>query len=188
MRVTVYAGSSVDVDRRYLRAASALGRRLAARGDALVYGGTPLGLMGELATAVRAGGGHVTGVIPALLVDRGLADPECDELVVTADMGERKRTMVERAEAFVALPGGFGTLEELLEVLTLGQLGVHDRPIVLLDVAGFYAPLLATFEHLFEQGFADRSAARRWVVARDVDEVFAHLDGDEPGRPRAPRA
>jgi len=173
----VYAGSSVDVDQRYHRAARALGARLAVRGDALVYGGTSLGLMGELASAVRAGGGHVTGVIPALLADRGLADPDCDELVVTADLGERKRAMVERAEAFVALPGGFGTLEELLEVLTLKQLGVHDRPVVLLDVDGFYGPLLATFEHLVERGFADRSAARRWAVARDVDEVFGHLDG-----------
>ncbi|MEX2548662.1 MAG: TIGR00730 family Rossman fold protein [Nitriliruptoraceae bacterium] len=181
MRVTVYAASSGGVDQRFHRAARALGERLAARGDALVYGGTALGLMGELATAVRAGGGHVTGVIPSLMADRGLADTDCDELVITAGMGERKRAMIDRAEAFVALPGGFGTLEELLEVLTLRQLGVHDRPVVLLDVDGFFQPLLATFEHLFELGFADRTYAGLWAVAHDVDEVFAHLDDDEPG-------
>jgi uncharacterized protein (TIGR00730 family) len=150
------------------------------RGDELVYGGTAVGMMGVLAAGVRAGGGRVTGVLPRLMADRGLADESCDELVVTDDMAGRKQVMIERADAFVALPGGFGTLEELFEVLTLKQLGYHDKPIVLLDVDGFFAPLLGMFEHLYEQRFARPEYAGLYHVAPDVSSLFDHLDTYEP--------
>jgi cytokinin riboside 5'-monophosphate phosphoribohydrolase len=176
VRLTTYTSSSDAVDERYRSAVAAYGRRLAERGDELVYGGTAMGLMGTLADSVRGAGGRVVGVLPRLMADRGLADRRCDELVVTDGMSGRKQVMIERADAFVALPGGFGTLEELLEVLTLRQLGYHDEPVVLYDVDGFYRPLLATFEHLFAQGFARRETAELYVVAGDLEEVFAHLD------------
>ncbi len=176
MQVTVFASSASAVDERYAAAAAAFGARLAARGDELVYGGTAVGLMRVLAQSVRRGGGRVTGVLPQLLVERGLADEDCDELIVTDGMSGRKQVMIARADAFVALPGGFGTLEELLEVLTLKQLGEHDRPIVLFDVLGFYQPLLATFQHLYDQRFAKPAYAALYRVAQDLDELVAHLD------------
>jgi cytokinin riboside 5'-monophosphate phosphoribohydrolase len=181
VRFTVYTSSSDAVDERYRSVARAFGYRIGERGDALVYGGTEVGLMGILAGATREAGGHVTGVLPQLMADRGLADEACDELIVTDGMGDRKRAMYERADAFVALPGGFGTLEELLEVLTLKQLGYHRKPVVLVDVDGFWQPLLATFEHLFDLDFAKREYARLWFVAPDLDALFDHVDTYDPG-------
>ncbi len=180
MRFTVYTSSSDAVDERYRAAARAFGYRLGERGDALVYGGTDVGLMGVLAKATREAGGHVTGALPQLMAERGLADHECDELLITDGMGDRKRAMYERADAFVALPGGFGTIEEVLEVLTLRQLGYHRKPVVLLDVAGFWQPLLQVFEHLFELGFAKREYTGLWHVAADLDDLFDHVDAFEP--------
>ena len=184
MRVTVYTSSSDAVDERFRHAALELAGRLADRGDELIYGGTAIGVMGVLAEAMRAAGGHVTGVLPQLMADRGLADTDCDELVVTDDMAGRKQQMIGRADAFVALPGGFGTLEELFEVLTLKQLGYHSKPIVLADVDGFYQPLLGVFESLFASGFASREYAGLYRVAADVDAVVTTLD--EPSPPSLP--
>ena len=181
MRFTVYTSSSDAVGERYRAAARAFGYRLGERGDALVYGGTDVGLMGVLAAATREAGGHVTGALPQLMAERGLADRDCDELLITDGMGDRKRAMYERADAFVALPGGFGTIEELLEVLTLRQLGYHRKPIVLLDVEGFWHPLLAMFEHLFALGFAKREYAALWHLAPDLDDLFDHVDTFDPG-------
>jgi cytokinin riboside 5'-monophosphate phosphoribohydrolase len=180
VRLTVYTSSSDAVDERYREVVRAFAQQIGDRGDELVYGGTAVGLMGVLASGVRDAGGRVTGVLPVLMADRGLSDEACDELVVTEDMAARKQAMIERAEAFVALPGGFGTLEELFEVLTMKQLGYHDKPIVLLDVDGFFAPLLMMFEHLYTQQFARREYAALYHVARDVADLFDHLDGYEP--------
>lgn len=179
MRVTVYTSSSDAVDERYRAVAVDLATRLADRGDELIYGGTAVGVMGVLADAMRTAGGNVTGVLPRLMADRGLADADCDELVVTDDMAGRKQQMISRAEAFVALPGGFGTLEELFEVLTLKQLGYHAKPIVLVDVDGFYQPLLGLFEELFASGFAKREYAGLYRVVLDVESVIAALDAPE---------
>ena len=180
MRFTAYTSSSDAVDDRYRAVARNLGYRIGERGDALVYGGTDVGLMGVLALATREAGGHVTGVLPQLMADRGLADHACDELLITDGMGDRKRAMYERADAFVALPGGLGTMEELLEVLTLKQLGFHSKPIVLVDVDGFWRPLLAVFSHLFEQGFAKSEYAGLWHVAATTDELFDYVDAYTP--------
>jgi cytokinin riboside 5'-monophosphate phosphoribohydrolase len=180
VRFTTYTSSSDAVDGRFTEVVVAFGHRIGERGDELVYGGTAVGLMGRLADAVRAGGGRVTGVIPRLMQERGLSDDACDELIITDGMSGRKQTMIERADAFVALPGGFGTLEELFEVLTLKQLGYHDKPIVLLDVDGFYAPLLELFDHLYEHRFAKPEYAALYHVATTVDDVFAHVDAYQP--------
>ena len=181
MRITAYTSSSDAVGGRYRAAAEAFGTAVGARGDELVYGGTAVGLMGVVSCAVRDAGGRVTGVVPQLMVDRGLGDERCDELVVTADMAGRKQEMIGRADAFVALPGGFGTLEELLEVLTLKQLGYHRKPIVMLDVDGFWQPLLAFCEHLFAADFAKREYAQLYAVLPDPAAVLGYLDSYEPG-------
>lgn len=180
MRITVYTSSSDDVDPRYLDGARRVGEAIAARGHELVYGGTAVGSMGSLAEGVRAGGGRVTGVVPELMAARGLVDEACDEVVITADMAERKATMLARGEAFVALPGGFGTLEEFFEVLTLKQLGQHERAIALFEVDGFWQPLLATFAHLFELRFAKPVYAELYDVHDDVEVLLDALETYEP--------
>jgi cytokinin riboside 5'-monophosphate phosphoribohydrolase len=180
VRFTVYTSSSDAVDGHYAQAAREVGGRIAERGDELVYGGTAIGMMRELSDAVRGAGGTVTGVLPRLMEERGLADQACDDLVVTDGMAGRKQVMIERADAFVALPGGFGTLEELFEVLTLKQLGYHDKPIVLLNVEGFYDPLLELFDHLYQLRFAKPEYAQLYHFAPDVDDLFAHVDRYEP--------
>jgi len=180
VRLTIYTSSSDEVGEPYRSTAAALGERIASRRDELIYGGTAVGLMGVLSAAVRGGGGRVTGVLPQLMADRGIADDACDELVVTDGMAGRKQVMMDRADAFVALPGGFGTLEELFEVLTLKQLGYHRKPIVLMDVAGFFAPLLGLFRHLFERRFANPEYARLYEVVEHLDDLFTYLDAYEP--------
>ncbi|MEX1164466.1 MAG: TIGR00730 family Rossman fold protein [Nitriliruptor sp.] len=172
MRITTYCSSSEAVDDRYSEVAHAYGTALGEAGHELVYGGTSVGLMGVVARSVREAGGRVTGVVPELMVERGLADDACDELVVTEGMGGRKQEMIVRADAFVALPGGFGTLEELLEVLTLKQLGYHRRPIVMLQVDGFWDGLLAFFEQLYAADFARPDYRRLYAVAADVRELL----------------
>ncbi len=142
-RVCVYLGSSPGADPAYARAAEALGAELVARGLGLVYGGGRVGLMGTLADAVMGAGGTVTGVIPQGVLEREVAHRGLSELHVVGSMHERKALMADSADAFVALPGGLGTLEELAEVLTWSQLGLHAKPIGLLDVGGFWGPFLA---------------------------------------------
>lgn len=173
---TVYTSSSDAIDPRYPNLAAEFGRRLGERDDRLVYGGTNVGVMGVLAEAVRGAGGRVVGVIPKLMYDRGIGDEACDELVVTNGMSDRKQQMIARADAFVALPGGFGTLEELLEVLTLKQLGYHRKPIVLLNADGFYDPLLAFFDELYATSFAAPIYRELYHVAADLDALFDHVD------------
>jgi cytokinin riboside 5'-monophosphate phosphoribohydrolase len=172
VQVTTYCSSSEALDDRYTEVARRYGTALGAGGHELVYGGTSTGSMGVVARAVRDAGGRVTGVIPEVMVERGIADEACDELVVTASMSDRKHEMIARADAFVALPGGFGTLEELLEVLTLKQLGYHRRPIVLLQVDGFWDGLLGFFEELFEGRFAKPDYRRLYGVTDDVEELL----------------
>jgi uncharacterized protein (TIGR00730 family) len=177
--ICVYCSSSDAVAPIYLETARALGARIAARGNTLIYGGANLGLMGELARAVHAGGGHVVGVIPQALQARGIAYAATDEVIITQDLRERKATMEARADAFIALPGGLGTLEELLEVLTLRQLQAHTKPIVLLNTANYYAPLLALFAHLYRERFA-RPFDNLYYVADDVAGLFDYLDTYQP--------
>lgn len=151
--VCVYCGSGNGIDPAYVATAEALGRAFATRGIRLVYGGGSIGLMGTVARGALANGGKVTGIIPQFLRDREVMLLEVDELIVTGDMHERKRLMFERADAFVALPGGIGTLEEVVEMMTWAQLGRHAKPIVLVNVNDFWSPLVHLIEHMRAQAF-----------------------------------
>lgn len=152
-RICVYCGSGPGRNPIYAEAARTFGRALAMAGVGLVYGGGSLGLMGEIARTVLRHGGHVTGIIPQFLTSRERMLRDVQELIVTQDMHERKRLMFEKSDAFVALPGGVGTLEELVEQLTWSQLGQHTKPIVVADIGGFWQPLLALFDHMREEAF-----------------------------------
>lgn len=155
--VCVFCGSSAGEHSRYLEAASEMGRLLAEEGIGLVYGGSRVGVMGRLADATLQAGGRVVGVIPGALVDREVAHQELTELRVVGSMHERKAAMAELADAFVALPGGLGTLEEFCEVLTWAQLGLHRKPCGVLDVGGYFEPLVELLDHMVREGFLARS-------------------------------
>jgi cytokinin riboside 5'-monophosphate phosphoribohydrolase len=180
VRITTYTSSAPDVDARYHEVARDYGRRIAERGDELVYGGTSGGTMGTLAATVREAGGHVTGIVPRFMHDRGLSHPACSDLVVVDDMSQRKQEMIGRADAFVALPGGFGTLEELLEVLTLKMLGRHRRAIATVSLDGYWEPLFAMFERMADEGFAFGDYRDLLHVTDDLDDLFHHLDTYAP--------
>jgi len=173
--VCVFCASSEAVDVRYRRVAAELGAAIADRGWALVYGGGSIGLMGEVARATLAGGGHVTGVIPHRLASREIALDEVTELVRTDTMRERKALMDERSDAFVVLPGGIGTLEELVEIVTLRQLGYHDRPIVVIDVDGFWDPLLEQFARMVTESLASAALHELFAVTDGVEGAVAAL-------------
>jgi uncharacterized protein (TIGR00730 family) len=153
VRICVFCGSSTGRTPAYAEAAAGLGRLLAERGIGLVYGGATVGTMGIIADAVMTAGGEVHGVIPRQLFDREVAHRGLTELYEVADMHERKARMAELADAFIALPGGAGTLEELFEVWTWSQLGLHTKPIGLLDVAGYYQRLQPLLDHMVAEGF-----------------------------------
>src|SRR5437667_5080792 len=174
-RVCVYCGSSGAVDDRYRDAASELGRSLAAAGIGLVFGGGRIGLMGLVADAALAAGGHVVGVIPAALRDRELAHQGVSELVIVDNMHQRKRVMGERADAFAVLPGGIGTLDETFESLTWRQLGLHDKPIFLVDVAGYWQPLRDLLDHLSAQGFTASLVPKLLEIVPNVAELMRAL-------------
>ena len=172
----VYCSSSGSIAPEYSDAARELGAEMVARGWDLVYGGTTAGLMGVLADAVIEAGGKVTGVIPSHIGERGIAHHNLNELIVTADMRERKAIMDQRADAFLALPGGFGTMEEVFEVLTLKQLQIHTRPIVFLNTRQFYRPLRAFLDHLIEERFAKPESASLYYFAETPKEALDHIE------------
>ncbi len=174
-RVCVYCGSSGRVDEIYRAAATRLGVILAKAGLDLVYGGGRIGLMGLLADAALASGGHVTGVIPNFLHDRELAHSGLSELLLVDSMHERKRRMFELADAFVVLPGGLGTLDETFEIVTWKQLGLHDKPVVLVDVAEYWMPLIELVEHVVASGFAPRGSLGLYRVVPRVEDVLGAL-------------
>jgi uncharacterized protein (TIGR00730 family) len=151
--VCVYCGSAFGVREEYRQAAQALGKALAHADIALVYGGGNVGLMGTIADAVMANGGKAIGVIPQLLMDKEVAHSGLSELHVVTDMHERKRMMADLSDAFITMPGGAGTLEELFEIYTWAQLGYHNKPIGILNVAGFFDPLVAMLRHTASEGF-----------------------------------
>lgn len=172
----VYCSSSDRIDPKYFAAADALGTEMVAHGWGLVYGGGKTGLMGAVARAVKARGGRVVGVIPEFMKARELAYDEADELVTVVTMRERKLLMETRADAFVALPGGFGTLEEIMEILTLRQLDVVKKPCVFLNQEGFYDDLLRLFKRMLDDRFFKPSNMDLFRVADTVPEVFGRID------------
>jgi uncharacterized protein (TIGR00730 family) len=182
MRLCVFCGSSKGTRTLFAEAARQLGEQMAGRGLGLVYGGGHIGLMGVLADAVLAGGGEAVGVIPRALVERELAHNRLTARHVVDTMHQRKALMADLAGAFAALPGGFGTADELFEILTWAQLGLHAKPIGLLNVAGFFDPLLAWIERTVEEGFL-RAEHRHLLIVRD--EPAALLDALGSYRPAA---
>ncbi len=173
----VYCSSSDRLEAGYYAAAEALGRSMVARGWGLVYGGGRTGLMGTVARTVKEGGGRVVGVIPEFMKVKELAYDEADELVTVVTMRERKLLMESRADAFVALPGGWGTLEEMMEILALRQLDVLRKPCVFLNQDGFYDDLLRFFDRMIAERFNKASNLELFRVARTVDEVLDLVDG-----------
>lgn len=179
--VTVYCSSSGSIAPVFLDAARELGAALARKRWKLVYGGNDVGMMGVLADAVRGGGGGVIGVTPQLFMDKGVADRACDELHVTACMRERKAKMETCGDGFVALPGGLGTFEEFFEIVCGRQLAYHNKPIVLLNVAGYYDPLLTMIEHGRALNFIRPRATQLYFVATTVAEAIGYLERYTPG-------
>jgi uncharacterized protein (TIGR00730 family) len=180
--ITVFCGSSNVVDEKYFAAAHELGGKLARRRWQLVYGGGSVGLMGVLSRAVLAQGGHVTGVIPRALLDLGVGERNVSELIVTDGLRDRKAIMDERGDAFVALPGGLGTLEEVLEALTLKQLGYHTKPVAVLDLDGYFDPLWTQIQRGIDEGFIKPEFLDLWYPASDVDTLLRYLEEYAPHR------
>ncbi len=171
----VYCGSSAGTDPAFIEAARAFGKILALNGVRLIYGGGSIGLMGALADAVLENGGTATGIIPEFLTRKERPRRLAQELIVTRDMHERKRTMFERADGFVALPGGIGTLEEVVEQLTWAQLGQHKKPILIANIAGYWDPLLTLVAHMREQQFLPAQYRVDFLVADRVDDILPRL-------------
>jgi uncharacterized protein (TIGR00730 family) len=169
--ICVYCGSGDGKGQVYLAAAEALGRDMAKRGIGLVYGGGSLGLMGQVARGVLAGGGKVTGIIPHFLQSKEKMLKEVQELILVDDMHQRKQLMFERADAFVALPGGIGTLEELVEQLTWAQLGRHNKPIVLANINGFWSPFLKLLGHMRDESFIRQGLEVKFVSVDKVEDI-----------------
>jgi uncharacterized protein (TIGR00730 family) len=178
--VCVYAGAAAGRHPAYAEAARALAAELARRGQRVIYGGGSVGLMGELADAALAAGNEVVGVIPRFLDDREIGHRDLTELRVVETMHERKMLMADLADAFVVLPGGIGTLEELVEMLSWSQLGLHRKPIGLLDVRGYWAPLVALLDHATEEGFVSGDHRRLLLADGGPAEVLDALEAWQP--------
>ena len=174
-RICVYCGSSGKVDQKYLQQAAALGVAIAGRGYGLVYGGGNLGLMGAVSRAAHASGAEVHGIIPGPLARREIAGATIGNLEVVETMHVRKARMAELSDAFIALPGGFGTLEELFETISWIQLGIHVKPMGLLNVTGFYDPLLQMLDHQINEGFIPVRYRNLLVVADDPESLIDGL-------------
>ena len=181
--VCVFCGSTSGSNAVYATTARELGRELAARSVSLVYGGGRVGLMGEIASATLAAGGTVVGVIPHSLALKEIAQEDCTELLVVNTMHERKALMADRADAFVALPGGYGTCDELFEIITWAQLGIHRKPVAILNVNGFFTPLLRWLDHIMKEGLLRPKHRALLLVAETVPDLFAKLAAWVPPEP-----
>src|SRR5580658_2843102 len=173
--ICIYCGSGAGTNPRFIEAARALGKTLAENDIRLVYGGGSVGMMGAVASAVLDHGGSVTGIIPDFLTSKESALKRVQEMIVTPDMHERKRLMFEHSDAFVALPGGIGTLEELVEQLTWQQLGRHAKPILIANIAGFWEPLLALLTHMRATQFIRPTLAVEILKAERVEDILPRL-------------
>ncbi|MCK6621050.1 MAG: TIGR00730 family Rossman fold protein [Calditrichaceae bacterium] len=178
--ICVFSASSNAIDINYFKFARKLGEEIARRKYTLIFGGGEVGLMGAVAAGVRKNGGAIVGVIPKALNQPGIAYRDADHLIETRDLRQRKAIMESRADAFFALPGGFGTLEESLEIITLKQLRLLDKPFVFLNVNNFYEPLIALFEYLYQERFAKQHFRQLYFFAKTIEEAFEYLDNYQP--------
>jgi uncharacterized protein (TIGR00730 family) len=179
MTICVFASSSSRIDNEYAITAANLGKQLAKANHNVVYGGGGIGLMGKLADAVVENRGRITGVIPSFMIEEGWDHSGLSEMIVTTDMGERKKRMFEMADAIVALPGGVGTLEELTEAMTLKQLGLYKGPIIILNTLNFYNSLIDFLGHMVSGNFLRYEHKGMWEVAESVNEVMDIIDRNE---------
>lgn len=180
MKICVYLSSSDAVEPHFVDLALELGTAIGKGGHTLVFGGNNTGLMGRLADAVKDAGGSVIGVVPQKLHDLGRSYLGCDKLIISKDLRDRKAIMDEYAEAFIAIPGGLGTLEEIIEVLNLKYLRYHQKPVIFLNHRGFYEPLFATFAAFYEQRFTKRAVELLYAALPDVPSIFPYLENYEP--------
>jgi uncharacterized protein (TIGR00730 family) len=175
--ICVFCASSLTIEPSYLQLAAEVGERVGAGGHQLVSGGGRVSMMGAVAQATRQNGGHTVGVIPHQLVSAEVADHDADELIVVDTMRERKAIMDDRSDAFIVLPGGIGTLEEFFEVWTAHSLGMHPKPVIVIDPTGFYAPLWAFITSMIDAGFVRQTAWDRLHRLTSVDAAFALIEG-----------
>ncbi|MDM9619939.1 TIGR00730 family Rossman fold protein [Rhizobium sp. S96] len=178
--ICVYCGSRPGGDPRHMAAGRALGKEIADYGLRLVYGGGTKGIMGAVASGVLSNGGQVTGIIPEFLIDMEATRHslgQLNELIVTPDMHTRKHAMFERSDAFVALPGGIGTLEEIIEIMTWAQLGRHEKPMVFANVGGFWDPMMELLRHMTDEGFVHTAHRVQPLVIDDVSEIVPAIMG-----------
>lgn len=180
MSICVYASSSNRIAPEFFPPASELGRLMAERGYQMVFGAGCIGLMGEIARSIHAHGGRMVGVIPEYLRLPGVCYEESDELIVTSGLRERKAAMESLSDAFIALPGGFGTLEELLEIITLKQLRVHEKPVVMLNTGGFYDAVSRVFEQLFEERFTKSEYRAYYRIVDTPAEALDYIESYSP--------
>ncbi len=178
--ICVYSSSSEKLDRKYYEAAGKIGERIAIRGDTLVFGAGMVGCMGATARGVKENGGKIIGVIPEKLNINGIVYEHCDELIVTPEMRSRKKLLEEKSDVLLALPGGFGTFEEILEVITGKQLGYHNKPIIIYNLDGYYNCLLEQFEKCYKENFAKRFFSDIYYVADTIDDIFEYIENYKP--------
>lgn len=176
MHICIYGAASNQINPAYLAAATTLGEQLARRGHTLVFGGGAQGLMGAAARGACGAGGQILGIAPSFFDQEGVLFQQCSELIFTETMRERKQLMEDQADAFLALPGGIGTLEEFLEILTLKQLGQHNKPIALLNLLGYFDPLLAQLQQATEQGFLEQGCEILWRSFSTADGVLDYFE------------
>jgi uncharacterized protein (TIGR00730 family) len=187
LAICVYCGSGDGRDPRYIASAEALGAAIGQSGHRLVYGGGDRGLMGTIARATKAAGGHVTGIIPHFLMSKEKLNASADEVILVDDMHQRKMQMFDRSDAFVALPGGVGTLEELVEQMTWAQLGRHKKPIIMADIAGFWRPMMDLLAHMRMEGFIRDGLEVQTLTAEKIEDVVPMIEawikrhGQSPG-------
>jgi len=182
-RLAVYCGSATPADPRYMELAAEVGRTLAGRGIGVVYGGGRLGLMGAVASAALAAGGEVIGVIPEALVSSEVANRECTELIVVADMHQRKAAFTRLSDGFVTIPGGVGTMDELWEAISWAQLGYHAKPVGLLNAFGFYDHLIAFNRHMSEVGFIRPAHQGIMIAEPELDLLLDRMAAHQPHTP-----
>lgn len=179
-KIAVYCSSSDQIKDAYFQQAELTGQLMAKADLDLVYGGGMVGLMGQVARSLKAAGGHTIGVVPEALHIEGVVNTIDDELIITPDMHTRKAKMIELADGFIGLPGGFGTLEEMLEVMTLKQLGYHEKPIVFLNVDGYYSRLFEMFEHIYDENFAKAEYRQLYHISETPEDAMAYLSNYQP--------
>lgn len=173
--ICVYCSSSNYLDEKYYKLAQALGEKIANNGYGLVYGGTIVGCMGQIANSVIHHGGKVLGVVPQRIADAGLSHPELAKIIITKDMRERKAKMEANSEIFIAIPGGFGTFEEIFEIIVAKQLGYHQKPIIFLNLDGFYDPLFQMFENVYREKFTKEESRDLYFITNNIDEIFTYI-------------